>query len=93
MATRPATERILSLAASQRLVRPRDVEALGIAREFLLRLYRQGLLVRPALGSASGPFFCCTCRVRTGQRLERFMKGHAKLPARSDILPVVPGTL
>jgi len=50
MATRPATERILSLAARQPLVRPRDVEALGIAREFLLRLYRQGLLVRPARG-------------------------------------------
>jgi len=50
MATRPATERILSLAARQPLVRPRDVEALGIAREFLLRLYRQGFLVRPARG-------------------------------------------
>lgn len=50
MATRPARERILSLAARQPLVRPRDVEALGIAREFLLRLYRQGLLVRPARG-------------------------------------------
>ena len=32
------------------LVRPRDVEALGIAREFLLRLYRRGLLVRQARG-------------------------------------------
>jgi len=50
MPTRPATQRILSLAARQPLVRPRDVEALGIAREFLLRLYRQGILVRPARG-------------------------------------------
>ena len=50
MATRTSTERILSLAASQPLVRPRDVEALGIAREFLLRLHRQGILVRPARG-------------------------------------------
>jgi predicted transcriptional regulator of viral defense system len=48
--TKTATERILSLAAHQRLVRPRDVEALGIAREFLLRLHRQGFLVRPARG-------------------------------------------
>lgn len=48
----PKTEadRILELAAHQPLVRPRDVEALGIARESLLRLYRQGLLVRPARG-------------------------------------------
>ncbi len=45
-----ATERVLQLAARQPLIRPRDVEALGIAREYLLRLYRQGLLVRPARG-------------------------------------------
>src|ERR1035437_9836849 len=32
------------------LVRPRDVEALGIARESLLRLYRRGLLVHQARG-------------------------------------------
>jgi predicted transcriptional regulator of viral defense system len=50
MADGSATERILDLAAHQPLVRPRDVEALGIAREFLLRLYRQGLLVRPVRG-------------------------------------------
>jgi len=50
MPTRTATERILNLAARQPLVRPRDVEALGIAREFLLRLHRQGILVRPARG-------------------------------------------
>jgi predicted transcriptional regulator of viral defense system len=45
-----ASERILDLAAHQPLVRPRDVEALGIARESLLRLYRRGLLVRQARG-------------------------------------------
>lgn len=45
-----AAEQILHLAASQPLIRPRDVEAHGIAREFLLRLHRQGLLVRRARG-------------------------------------------
>ena len=50
MAGTTASERILDLAAHQRLVRPRDVEALGIARESLLRLYRRGLLVRQARG-------------------------------------------
>jgi len=50
MAETTAGERILDLAAHQPLVRPRDVEALGIARESLLRLYRQGLLVRQARG-------------------------------------------
>lgn len=43
-------ERILELAARQRLVRPRDVEALGIARAFLTRLERRGLLERRARG-------------------------------------------
>lgn len=45
-----AMKRVLELAAHQSLVRPRDVEACGIARESLLRLYRQGLLARPARG-------------------------------------------
>jgi predicted transcriptional regulator of viral defense system len=44
------TQRILELAAHQPLVRPRDVEAHGIARESLLRLYRQGFLMRAARG-------------------------------------------
>lgn len=45
-----SAERILKLAARQRLVRPRDVEALGIARAFLTRLERLGLLERRARG-------------------------------------------
>jgi predicted transcriptional regulator of viral defense system len=47
---RTGIQRILELAAHQPLVRPRDVEAHGIARESLLRLYRQGFLVRAARG-------------------------------------------
>ena len=45
-----AAQRILKLAARQHLVRPRDVEALGIARAFLTRLERRGLLERRARG-------------------------------------------
>ena len=48
-------QRILAIAKRQPLVRPRDVEARGIARESLLRLYRQGLLVRQARGVYSLP--------------------------------------
>jgi predicted transcriptional regulator of viral defense system len=48
--TKTGPQRVLELAAHQPLVRPRDVEARGIARESLLRLYRQGLLVRAARG-------------------------------------------
>jgi len=32
------------------IVRPRDLEALGIPREYLLRLYRQGKLSRTGRG-------------------------------------------
>lgn len=45
-----SAQRILAPARRRPLVRPRDVEARGIARESLLRLYRQGLLVRQARG-------------------------------------------
>ena len=48
--TKTGTQRVLELAAHQPLVRPRDVEARGIARESLLRLFRKGLLVRAARG-------------------------------------------
>jgi predicted transcriptional regulator of viral defense system len=45
-----AVNRILHLAARRHLVRPRDVEARGIARESLFRLCRRGLLRRAARG-------------------------------------------
>lgn len=50
MGTGTSTARILELAEHQAVLRPRDVEELGIAREFLLRLYRQGLLIRSSRG-------------------------------------------
>jgi len=43
-------ERILKLAARQSLIRPRDVEALGIARAYLARLEQRGVLERRARG-------------------------------------------
>src|SRR5579864_2851181 len=45
-----ASQRILQNARRQHIVRPRDVEAQGIAREHLLRLYRRGVLTRTARG-------------------------------------------
>jgi predicted transcriptional regulator of viral defense system len=32
------------------IVRPRDIEAIGLPREYLLRLHRQGRLNRPTRG-------------------------------------------
>ncbi len=43
-------QRIIELAKQIGLVRPRDVEAAGIHREYLLRLYRNGDLVRVGRG-------------------------------------------
>jgi predicted transcriptional regulator of viral defense system len=43
-------QRILAIAARQPLVRSRDVEAWGLPRESLLRLYRAGVLVRLTRG-------------------------------------------
>ena len=50
MATQTVTEQIVRLASIQPLVRSKDVELRGIPREYLLRLYRQGLLRRAARG-------------------------------------------
>ena len=43
-------ERVLAIARQRRIVRPRDLEGLGIPREYLLRLMRQGLLHRAGRG-------------------------------------------
>jgi len=43
-------QRILEMTHQMGLIRPRDVEAEGIHREYLLRLYQSGELVRVARG-------------------------------------------
>ena len=43
-------QKIIELAGQMGLIRPRDVEAIGIQREYLLRLYRNGNLVRLGRG-------------------------------------------
>jgi predicted transcriptional regulator of viral defense system len=44
------SQRILRIAARRPILRPRDLEARGIPREYLLRLYRKGLLERAGRG-------------------------------------------
>jgi predicted transcriptional regulator of viral defense system len=43
-------KRILKLAKQMGIIRPRDVDAAGIPREYLLRLYRHGDLMRVGRG-------------------------------------------
>lgn len=50
MAEQSGTKRALRIVARRRIVRPRDLEAQGIPREYLLRLYRRGLLNRTSRG-------------------------------------------
>jgi predicted transcriptional regulator of viral defense system len=52
---RSPNRRILQLADKQIFIRPRDVERMGIAREYLLRLYRQGKLIRTGRGMYRRP--------------------------------------
>ena len=48
-------QKILELARTMGLIRPRDVEAIGVPREYLLRLFRNGDLVRVGRGLYSLP--------------------------------------
>ena len=43
-------QKIMELAGQIGLIRPRDVEAAGVQREYLLRLYRDGDLIRVGRG-------------------------------------------
>jgi predicted transcriptional regulator of viral defense system len=44
------SDRVLSLARQSPIVRPRDVESIGVPREYLLRLHRAGQLERVGRG-------------------------------------------
>jgi predicted transcriptional regulator of viral defense system len=44
------SQKVLDLARRHGVLRPRDLAAQGIPREYLIRLHRQGLLDRPARG-------------------------------------------
>ena len=50
MSTTKPIERAMQYVRRKGIVRPRDLEALGIPREYLLRLHRQGKLSRTARG-------------------------------------------
>lgn len=50
MTTAKPFERTIQYVRQHGIVRPRDIEAIGIPREYLLRLYRQGKLSRTGRG-------------------------------------------
>jgi len=48
-------QRIMHYISQQGIVRPRDIEAIGLPREYLLRLHRQGKVARSGRGLYSLP--------------------------------------
>jgi predicted transcriptional regulator of viral defense system len=48
-------QRIMHYVSQQGIVRPRDIEAIGLPREYLLRLHRQGKVLRSGRGLYSLP--------------------------------------
>jgi predicted transcriptional regulator of viral defense system len=48
-------QRIMHYVSQNGIVRPRDIEAIGLPREYLLRLHRQGKVVRSGRGLYSLP--------------------------------------
>ena len=50
MTTAKPFERTMHYARQHGIVRPRDIEAIGIPREYPLRLYRKGKLSRTGRG-------------------------------------------
>ena len=43
-------DQIISIARQKKIIRPRDIEKLGIPREYILRLFRKGELERIGRG-------------------------------------------
>src|SRR5487761_68243 len=50
MATKTTLEKTMQYVRQNRIVRPRDIESIGIPREYLLRLHRKGKLLRSGRG-------------------------------------------
>jgi len=48
-------QRIMHYVGQHGIIRPRDIEAIGLPREYLLRLYRRGQIVRSGRGLYSLP--------------------------------------
>jgi predicted transcriptional regulator of viral defense system len=55
-------QRIMHYVGPHGIVRPRDIEAIGLPREYLLRLHRQGKIIRSRRGLYSLPDAAITQR-------------------------------
>ena len=68
-------QRILEYVGEHGIVRPRDIEAIGLPREYLVRLHRQGKLNRPGRGIYTLPDANVTERHSYAQVAKRFPEG------------------
>ena len=71
MSTTKPIERAMQYVRRKGIVRPRDLEALGIPREYLLRLHRQGKLSRSGRGIYTLPEAAVTERHSYAQVAKR----------------------
>jgi predicted transcriptional regulator of viral defense system len=68
-------QKIMRYVGKHRIVRPRDIEAIGLPREYLVRLHRQGKLNRPGRGIYTLPDANVTERHSYAQVAKRFPEG------------------
>jgi predicted transcriptional regulator of viral defense system len=68
-------QRIMQYIDEHGMVRPRDIEAIGLPREYLVRLHRQGKLNRPGRGIYTLPDANVTERHSYAEVAKRFPEG------------------
>lgn len=73
MATAKPLERTMQYVRQRGIVRPRELEALGVPREYLLRLYRQGRLHRTGRGIYTLPDAAVTERHSYAEMAKRVL--------------------
>ena len=73
-------QKIMQYVGEHGIVRPRDIEAIGLPREYLVRLHRQGKLNRPGRGIYTLPDANVTERHSYAQVAKRFPESYY-LPA------------
>jgi predicted transcriptional regulator of viral defense system len=68
-------QKIMRYVGKHGIVRPRDIEAIGLPREYLVRLHRKGKLSRPGRGIYTLPDANVTERHSYAQVAKRFPEG------------------
>jgi predicted transcriptional regulator of viral defense system len=82
-------QKIMRYVGQHGIVRPRDIEAIGLPREYLVRLHRQGRLSRPGRGIYTLPDANVTERHSYAEVAKRVPRRPQTQPASSYWSPAV----